>query len=89
MQEPEGLEQLGGEFGEIGTKASGFADSGPYHCMNCVWKKHVNETDVCTHPVVNADPELKDRQRTGDFLIVDWDDCCRYVRPPSDEDEDG
>ena len=74
--------------GEIGTKASGFADNGPYSCMSCIHKKHVKNTDVCTHPTVNADPELEGNPREGDFLVVGYDECCRFVRPPAEGAEE-
>lgn len=84
---PKGTEKLSGDdaLGEFGTKESGFAGGGPFSCMNCVHMKHVKNQDVvCTHPEVNDDPALEDRDRTGGFVIVDFDDCCRYVRPAED-----
>ena len=77
------LDSLAGDFAEYGTKASGFADGGPFSCTNCVHMKHTNKSDVCTHPKVNDDPELKDRDRVSSFVVVDSRDCCRYVRPES------
>lgn len=78
-----GLEKLGNKdaFGEFGTKESGFASGGPFSCLNCVHRKIVSKRDVCTHPTVNDDPALKDRDRSGGFIVVAFDDCCRYVRP--------
>src|SRR5208337_1984655 len=75
--------------GEIGTKASGFAEGGPYSCNNCVWMIHEDNEDVCSHPVVNADPELAQLKNDMGHVRVDFDDCCRFVRPPKSEEEIG
>jgi hypothetical protein len=84
---PTGLEKLaeGSAFGEFGTKESGFAGGGPFSCMNCAHRRSVKDQAVCGHPKVNDDPELKKRNRSGGFVIIGFDDCCRYVRP-ADED---
>lgn len=74
-------EQASSSNEEYGTKASGFAGGGPFSCKNCVHKKAMESQRVCVHPKVNADPDLADRKRAGKFLIIDADDCCRYVRP--------
>jgi len=80
---PTGLENLatGSGFGEFGTKASGFAGGGPFSCSMCAHKRNVKQESVCAHPKVNEDPDLKDRDRAGGFVIVGFDDCCRFVRP--------
>jgi hypothetical protein len=71
---------------EVGTKATGFDSCGPYTCMDCVWKDHSTDgkevVDVCTHPKVNADPELKSKKNKAGLVMIDQDDCCRFVRPP-------
>jgi hypothetical protein len=85
-----GLQQLASKkpTGEIGTKASGFSEGGPFSCNNCVHMTHKNNVDVCSHPKVNSDPELKDEPREGGLIMVDFDDCCRYVRPPEEAKEE-
>jgi len=83
-----GKKKLKWPTGEIGTKATGFAEGGPFTCMNCVWKDHSTDdgevVDVCTHPKVNADPALQNRKNEAGLVIIDADDCCRYVRPPKE-----
>ena len=75
-------------LGEIGTKDTGFAEGGPFTCMNCVHRSHYGEgdeaVDSCHHPKVMADPKLKDRKLPDGSIEVDADDCCRYVRPPKE-----
>lgn len=67
---------------EYGTKASGFATDGPFSCKNCVHKMSTRGVAICTHPKVNDDPQLRQRARgQNGYVIVDADDCCRYVRP--------
>ena len=79
---------LGKETGEVGTKASGFAEGGPFSCNNCVHMTHVDNEDVCTHPKVMSDPELKDRQNDKGQIRVDFTECCRFVRPKDEEAEE-
>src|SRR5271157_3401163 len=59
-------------LGEIGTKATGFAEGGPFSCNNCQWMGHRNNEDVCTHPKVKADPKLKDRRNEAGEPRVDF-----------------
>ena len=72
---------------DIGTKASGFAEGGPFSCMDCVHRTPHSkdaggeEVDSCKHPEVMADPELKDRLLPDGTIKVGYDDCCNYVRP--------
>lgn len=73
---------------EFGTKASGFAEGGPFSCMNCVHMQHVNNEDVCVHPTVKSDPDLAHLLTPEGNIKVDYDDCCRFVRPAEDKDED-
>lgn len=72
--------ELGEEYEEQGTLASGYGESGPYHCGEC---QHFTPAgNACTHPVVVADPALQLRRR-GDAMPVDPQrGCCRYVSPP-------
>lgn len=83
MKTPKGTEALASkkELGEYGTATSGFAEGGPFSCLNCVHMKHTEEEDVCTHPSVMADPDLADKKTEEGYITVDWDDCCRFVRP--------
>lgn len=81
------LVKLRGRTGEVGTTASGFASTGPYSCMDCVWRtphskdKNGRLVDSCKHPVVMSDPELKDKKLPDGKIEVDASDCCRFVRP--------
>lgn len=76
---------------ELGTQASGFSGGGPFTCMNCVWRtphstdENGEEVDSCRHPKVMADPELEDRKLPDGTIKVDYDDCCRFVRPPKEK----
>lgn len=81
-------------LGPIGTKATGFADGGSFSCMNCIHRTpHSKENgeiiDSCKHPLVMADPELKDRKLPDGTIRVGWDECCAFVRPPTEESEKG
>ena len=73
---------------ELGTQASGFSGGGPFTCMNCVWRtphstdEGGKEVDSCRHPKIVADPDLEDRKLPDGTIKVDYDDCCRFVRPP-------
>ncbi len=73
-------------LGEIGTKDTGFAEGGPFTCMNCVWRSHYGEgdeaVDSCHHPKVTADSALEDRKLPDGSIKVGHDECCRFVRPP-------
>lgn len=71
--------------GPIGTKATGFAEGGPFSCNNCVWMDHENNEDICSHPKVNADPELLHLKNKAGHVRVDFDDCCALVRPPEEK----
>lgn len=80
--------------GEMGTAVSGFSGGGPFTCMSCVHRtphsndKDGNLVDSCSHPVVMSDPELVDKKLPDGTIEIDFDDCCRFVRPPLKEGED-
>ena len=64
-----------------GTKLSGYAESGPYHCGNCVW---LASPDKCTHPIVGADMEVLHRpgRPVSQLPIVNASrGCCEFVEP--------
>lgn len=51
-----------------GTKLSGYAASGPYHCKDCKWLRGRTQGQVfrdpvgrgrCNHPVMMADPQVE------------------------------
>lgn len=84
-----------GKFAEQGTKASGFASDGPYHCEDCI---HM-ESKACYHPSVMKDPDLPDmpdgtpaaeRKQDDGAIKVDIErECCRFVNQPvKDNDAD-
>ncbi len=72
---------------DIGTKQSGFAEGGPFSCMDCVHRTPHSkdakgeEVDSCKHPKVCSDPELKDRLLPDGMIRVGYDDCCNFVQP--------
>ncbi len=96
-----GLGRLGeskytGKFAEQGTKGSGFASGGPYHCEDCIHR----QGDACYHPAVMKDQELPDmpdgtpaeerKQEDGGILVDIERECCRYAHPdkPASDVED-
>jgi broad specificity phosphatase PhoE len=80
------------QYAEQGTAISGYEERGPYHCSDCRHRLDP-KSDLCIHPVVIADPELKDRL----VQISDGDTyqqairinlekgCCGYVNQSKDE----
>ncbi|HZS43344.1 MAG TPA: hypothetical protein VFA52_03975 [Candidatus Paceibacterota bacterium] len=92
------LKRLISEVGPLwpkSTRLSGYAESGPYHCEDCVYLKGKKEGEIfvdkegqgrCMHPVVIADRETK---KDKNFLpIVNIQKgCCEFVEPPEDEEE--
>lgn len=74
------------DFLEQGTKLSGFSSAGPFHCEDCIHLKG----NICVHPIVALDPELKNRKKKGGIEILDDEkECCRYVSQPAEPDDDG
>ena len=71
-------------YAEVGTKLSGYAEDGPFHCEDCVHKPKP-DVAICTHPIVVADPEMAKRRVPGGVRINLTTGCCRYVRPPKEE----
>lgn len=63
-----------------GTRLSGYAESGPYHCGNCIYLVGHNQ---CKHPVVIADPEILGHGYPRNILpIVNAaHGCCEFVEP--------
>lgn len=88
-------------FREVGplwpgsTKLSGYAEQGPYHCNDCIFRKMKDgETFIdengkgrCHHPVVIADPEVKKDQNS--FPIINLKHgCCEFVEYEKDHVEE-
>jgi hypothetical protein len=77
-----------GKFAKVGTKASGFASDGPYHCEDCI---HLSN-GACYHPAVMSDPNLPDmpdgtpaderKQDDGGIRVDEERECCDFVHPP-------
>jgi broad specificity phosphatase PhoE len=70
------------KYNETGTSISGYSENGPFHCEDCIHRVDP-QSDLCIHPVVIADPELKDRLvqiTNGTAVRVDLErGCCAYV----------
>ncbi len=73
-------------YSETGTPISGYSEDGPFHCEDCIHRVDP-KSSYCIHPVVVADPALKNRLvqiSDGDTfkLTIQIDlmrGCCRYV----------
>lgn len=78
-----GQPRLGSIYDETGTLASGYAESGPYHCSDCVHKTAKDEP-FCIHPKVLADPKMQERLVLIDnrpTVKIDMEHgCCKFVR---------
>lgn len=59
-----------------GTRLSGYAESGPYHCGECKYLSGEN----CKHPAVNADPQVK-KDKDGMPVVDPKRGCCEFVDP--------
>ncbi len=59
------------------TKLSGYGTKGPYHCGHC---RYLEGADNCSHPVVNADPQVK-KDAAGNPLVDADRGCCEFVDP--------
>lgn len=84
------LKGLIGQTGPLwsGTRLSGYAESGPYHCGDCEYMfkglgSQMGRPDaptLCKHHIVVADKEI--RQRSGGFPMVSAaNGCCEFVEP--------
>jgi hypothetical protein len=86
-----GQPRMGSIYDETGTKESGYAEQGPYHCEDCIHKTASDEP-FCIHPKVIGDPDLQNR-----LVMIDMrpaikvcleHGCCTYVRPPEKTGEE-
>jgi 2,3-bisphosphoglycerate-dependent phosphoglycerate mutase len=74
---------------EVGTKASGYSEDGPFHCEDCI---HLTEPGqpLCIHPEILKDPELQDKlTQSGSQPAIEINleqGCCRFVNPGKDKD---
>jgi hypothetical protein len=70
-----------------GTPQSGYAESGPYHCADCIHKPS-KSSSYCTHSKVIADPRNKSKLVTigkKDLVQIDREKgCCEYVKPKAE-----
>ena len=78
---------------EQGTPLAHYEERGPYHCEDCVHKVHPN-VPICIHPMVIADPKMKDKvcwtdspttENKGVFIDLEKG-CCGYVRQEKPDD---
>jgi hypothetical protein len=67
-----------------GTPQSGYAESGPYHCGQCIHKPS-KDSSYCNHPKVVADPMNAKRKVNGLVQIDREHGCCEYVRPKKED----
>ena len=78
-----GQPRMGSIYDETGTPASGYAESGPYHCSDCVHRTAKDEP-FCIHPKVLADSEMQTRivlidNRPAAKINMEHG-CCKFVR---------
>jgi hypothetical protein len=90
------MEAIGGtDRDKAGTKLTGFYNDGPATCMDCVHRtphsqrEDGTQADSCKHPLVVADPELKDKRLPDGTIEVDADDWCMFARKPRKGGEGG
>lgn len=80
-----GQPRLTSIYDETGTPDSGYAESGPYHCEDCIHKT-AHDEPFCIHPKVIGDHQLQSRlvQIDGRPAVkIDMEHgCCRYVNQP-------
>ena len=78
-----GQPRPGSVYEESGTKDSGYEESGPYHCEDCIHKTAPDEP-FCIHPAVLADPEMHSRVVLLDSRpvakICMERGCCKFVK---------
>jgi len=71
------------DYSEQGTAIAGYEEKGPYHCEDCVHRL-AKDSDLCIHPVVVADPQMKSRlTQAGGKLAARINlehGCCSYVK---------
>jgi hypothetical protein len=71
------------DYKEQGTQIAGYEEKGPYHCGDCVHRL-TKESDLCLHPAVVADPQLKSKlTRAGNQMAVRVNlekGCCKFVK---------
>jgi hypothetical protein len=85
-----GQPRLGSIYDEMGTPDSGYNESGPCHCEDCVHKTAMDEP-FCVHPKVVGDRQLQDKlvQINGRPVVkIDMEHGrCRYVRQAPESEE--
>lgn len=97
LGERKGEREYTGKFAKVGTKASGFASGGPYHCEDCIHALHAASKTgnaACYHPAVMGDPDLPDmpdgtagserKQDDGGIRVDAEVECCDFVRTLND-----
>jgi hypothetical protein len=83
------LREVGPLWPSPSTKLSGYGESGPYHCEDCVFlKKDFKDEDGngrCNHPVVISDSEVKHDDRGLGIVNIERG-CCEFVEPPKEKE---
>ena len=74
------------------TKLAGYAESGPYHCEDCIYLKKGFKDESgkgrCNQPVMIVDSEVKHDNKG--LAIVDIErGCCEFVQPPKEKENGG
>lgn len=83
------LQRLLSDVGKLwtGTKLSGYAESGPYHCQDCEYLRGRKEGSIfrdakgkgrCSQEVMMADSEVK-KDSDGYPIVNIEKGCCEFV----------
>lgn len=68
----------------LGTPVAEYAETGPYHCADCIWIKKrddAGDRGICVEPHMKKDPKTK-KNKAGNALVILKTGCCRFVKPP-------
>lgn len=80
--------ELDSKYKESGTALSGYEERGKYHCEDCIHRLNP-KSDLCIHPVVVIDPEMRSRLVTienspdtfNKAITINLEKgCCKYVK---------
>jgi hypothetical protein len=78
------------------TKLAGYAESGPYHCKDCIFLRGYKEGNIyrdengkgrCGNEFMMADPETK-KDKDGYAIVNIEKGCCEFVDPGKKDMED-
>ena len=83
------IAQVGPLWPSPSTKLAGYAESGPYHCEDCIYLKGRKEGKIfrdengyglCSQEVMIADDEVK-KNKNGLSIVNIERGCCEWVDP--------